>query len=856
MNRNDSSHTYIYNALRRLPVFRVAALLAALCCVATSTAQGLRFANSRHPIEQRTSYSVFAGHDPSFAGELEIAFDLSLYTEQEIGYIIRIKDRRSGAIYNLFYNYDMVSRLNFRFNHEGYNSLIKASVDRDKLMTAEWFPASIRFDLQADAIHLTIDGETFSAERVGLPPVMQPEIVFGRSDYLIDVPSFAIRDLRIGNDAKSYEFELREHGGERVHDTRGRDLGRVTNPAWLINDAYHWHYETSFSSQTGAGVNYNPQRKEFYFFNRDTLWTYNAQSGERRTVPFAEPCPVSIILGRNFLDSAAERLYVYEVYYEKDFPSPDDGTSVASLDLKTFGWKRESTQLLPMQLHHHSMFFDPEKRSYTVFGGFGNMHFSNEFHTYSLDSCRWQRLDGFTGDELFPRYFASMGYNPEERAAYVFGGMGNRSGEQIIGRVYCYDFFRVDFDSRRIDKLWEIPWSGRQQVPVRSLLPDGEHFYTLCYPESQSQSWLRLYRFDKEDGEYEILGDSIPIHSDKITTNANLYYDRQMNRLFAAVQEFEANDRTSTMKIYSLVFPPITERELTAWPRRRSRAGWWLTGILLSLGCGGGISSLLLRRRRRRAAAMRMPLPGEPGYREESAEEANSILLFGDFTVRDRRNKDITYLFSPRLKQTFCLILEYSAEEGSAGISSQQLSGLLWPDEPKEKAKNLRNVTINNLRKILAEMEGIELLYGQGCFRIVCHEGFHCDYLRCQEILAAPSDRTIEKELLRILARGKFLKGEEMSLYDSLKGRAESRLEPLLRVEMERAFAAKNYLRTLRTAEALFNIDPWNDDALGFQIRAMRRLKRGDAAYVRYLNYTTEYKRIFGTEYPKPFKEL
>lgn len=845
MGRLRIRHTYI---------IYVAALLAALCGRTPAAAQGLKFANSRYPIEERTSYSVFGEHTRLFTGELEIAFDLSLYPEQEIGYILRIKDRRSGAIYNLFYNYDMQSKLNFRFNHEGYNTLIRASVDRGELMRAEWVPASVVFDLKEDAIRLSINGKTYSSEEAGLPKAIEPEIVFGRSDYLIDVPSFAIRDLRVGNDGKRYRFELREHEGERVHDLRGRDMGRVANPDWLINDAYHWHYETSFSSRTGAGVNYDPGRKEFYFFNRDTLWTYNTQSGERRTLPFAEPCPVSITLGRNFLDG--DRLYAYELYYEEDFPAPADGTSVASLDLATRSWRRESTQLLPMQLHHHSMFFDPRRRSYTIFGGFGNMHFSNDFYTYSLDSCRWERLDGFTGDELFPRYFSSMGYDPEEQAAYVFGGMGNRSGEQIIGRVYCYDLYRVDFATRRIDKLWEIPWKERPQVPVRSLLPDGDHFYTLCYPESHSRSFLRLYRFDRKDGDHLILGDSIPIQSDKITTNANLYYDRQMNRLFAAVQEFEDNDRTSTMKIYSLVFPPITEAELTAWPRHRSRTGWRIGAALLLLGLGGGIAHLAIRRRRAALAALRTPLPGEPGYREEFAEEANSILLFGDFTVRDRRNRDITYLFSPRLKQTFCLILEYSAEEEAAGISSQQLSGLMWPDEPKEKAKNLRNVTINNLRKILAEMEGIELLYGQGCFRIVCHEGFHCDYLRCQEILAAPDDQAIEKELLRILARGKFLKGEELPLYDSLKGRAESRLEPLLRAEMERSFAAKNYLRTLRTAEALFNIDPWNDDALSFQIRSMTRLRRGNAAYVRYLAYTTEYKRIFGTEYPKPFKGI
>lgn len=100
---------------------------------------------------------------------------------------------------------------------------------------------------------------------------------------------------------------------------------------------------------------------------------------------------------------------------------------------------------------------------------------------------------------------------------------------------------------------------------------------------------------------------------------------------------------------------------------------------------------------------------------------ANSMYLFGDFSVFDRNGRNISYMFSLRIKQIFCLILRYSDADG---ISSRQLSDLIWPDKPKDKVKNSRGVAINHLRKILKELDGIELVYEKGCFRFTLSSGF------------------------------------------------------------------------------------------------------------------------------------
>ena len=58
-----------------------------------------------------------------------------------------------------------------------------------------------------------------------------------------------------------------------------------------------------------------------------------------------------------------------------------------------------------------------------------------------------------------------------------------------------------------------------------------------------------------KDGSFETLADTIPIMSDKITTNANLYYDAGMEKLYALVYE-SPDDVSNSLSVYSLSLLP------------------------------------------------------------------------------------------------------------------------------------------------------------------------------------------------------------------------------------------------------------------------------------------------------------
>ena len=147
--------------------------------------RGLIFYSSEYPIGKRTSYNVFEKVHPSFEDYFSIDFDIQLFPVTEIGYILRIKDDDNNNIFNLFY--DGRGDNFFKFNEEGNNTLITFKIDKNNLIDKGWFHMRIKFDLVKDIISLNIDGKTISAKEIGLPNKLTPQIVFGKSDYIIDV---------------------------------------------------------------------------------------------------------------------------------------------------------------------------------------------------------------------------------------------------------------------------------------------------------------------------------------------------------------------------------------------------------------------------------------------------------------------------------------------------------------------------------------------------------------------------------------------------------------------------------------------------------------------------------------------
>ena len=827
--------------------------------------QGLLFQANDKEIKERTSLQIFQeGEIPCFTKNFQLSFELSIRDFDTFGYVFLLKEDQGKTKYSFTYTYLDGENSTFKFNTDGKENHYSLNLRNDAL-AYQWIPVSFAFDLQQDVLTIRIGDNEKKITSLGLKDTFCPHLFFGRYDYILDMPTFAIRNLKLeGDRSHSYTFPLNENEGEEVHTSIGKVLGTVVNPVWLINGSYHWEKLFEYSFQTPSGITFEPDSQRLIIFSQDSLLTYNLLKRQPQKYSYSNKLPVKLQLATHFMNTTDGKLYVYEL---NNLPLGD--ATVAALDLNNQEWKQTGVAALPVQLHHHDGFWDETTGKYLVFGGFGNKRFNNTFLEYDIEGDRWDTLS-YSGDRIIPRYFSGMAVNKNREHIYVFGGMGNESGEQSVGRNYLHDLYLLDRKQQSVRRLWQNA-SDHRLVVARDMIltPDEKYIYALCYPEYLSDTYLQLYRLTVDDGTMKALGDSIPMRSEEIMTNVNLYYNSLTHEYYCTTTEFDKKGHT-VIRTYVLSAPPVSLDEIRSYGSRSSleiRWLWIMAGIGVLLLAGGVLFVRKKRGKQRNAVLesssvlMSPPVGREPDKSvqgketlakedfESSLVRPNAVYLFGPFTVIDRNGRDITHLFSSRLRQVFIYILLHSTHNG---VLSASLNEVFWPDKPDDKVKNLKGVTINQIRKNLAELDGVELVHDKGYFRLVFTDCY-CDYFRFRTLKNAEE---VENELGILLMRGKFLDGMDAGMMDHFKQKVEEFLSSFLPLEIERLYQQHKYDAVIRFCNVLFRVDPVNELALAYGMHALNHTGSSQEAILQYSLFVREYRQMMNEEYSTSYAEL
>ncbi len=775
-----------------------------LCCYQLS-AQGLKFQGSGILIEKRPSLHVFEYITPQFSGDLSVDFELSFQDLRHFGYIFYYQDENEGMPISLIYNNLGNGKSRFTLNKEGALNLISLELDQNQLKKNVWIPVSIKFDGVRKKISLAIGRSRAESNYNFMKGTFRPKPIFGLNPSSVDVPSFSLRELKVYNEKKAFHFGFEEHDGTALYDQKSEKVGAVKNPVWLIKDAYHWKKLLQFQSPYTMGIAYHPS-DELYFVAKDSLRRFSLDDETLIAAAYTNTFPLHNWSLGMLLPMQGNRLAAYEIAASSKEPT------LAYLDLNTKKWSVAHIGGIGRQMHQHAHWADSADSSLYTFGGYGNQRYFNEF--YLLKNQGWEKL-AFTGDLPSPRFYSSWGKIPDSKEMLLFGGIGNASGDQTLGRTYYYDFFKVDLASKKIRALGRLAWKNKDMVFARNLIyMNDSNVYGLCYPEYEPNSFAQLVQFDLKKMTYKMVGDSIPFRSDMITTNLNLFYNPGQKKFIVTTQVFEDNG-SSKISFYSLNYPAYSLEQLSASLNSEGSYRKWIIFVLLS----GGIAILAYRKfgsKRKPAAALTIKIANEVSAVEGEVSHTsttvapvkttNSIYFIGRFAAYDSKGRVITHLFSQRLKNLLVVLMAF---KGRQGISSNQLSQILWPERDEYSVKNLRGVTLNQLRKAISGIDGIQIIFEEGLFKVQCQGGFFCDLIEIDQLLRKEGNSSNEILLLRLLHRGEFLLefSEEYKniLLNDWKENVLQHWTPYWAIEIKNK--STNHITALKTFHELFPLD-------------------------------------------------
>jgi two-component SAPR family response regulator len=241
-----------------------------------------------------------------------------------------------------------------------------------------------------------------------------------------------------------------------------------------------------------------------------------------------------------------------------------------------------------------------------------------------------------------------------------------------------------------------------------------------------------------------------------------------------------------------------------------------------------------------------------------TAPKENCILLFGEFYIRNRDGIDISAAFTPKVKQLFTLLLLHTTKT-TKGISSDDINHLIWPGLTRKNASNNRSVTLNKLRLLLQELDGVAISNHQEYWSLEIASPLFCDYMECYKAVHSnqlSSNNDTFTHFYNLVRRGSLLSDMEYDWLDDYKAFIASEIIDNLIRYIEHLDKNIHPQLTIEICDRIFQGDPLNEEALAFKIKALKELKLKNKARYAYQKFTSDYETCLGQKYPVSFDQL
>lgn len=805
---------------------------------------GLGFAGNEMVQDKRTGLDLSSRKPFCFRHAFELSFEMSFLPDYDnyFGYICRVIVNDQENI-DLMYDRRISVNQHFRVVTGEKFSHIAFDIDSVRLFSS-WNQIRLRFDPDQQLLTLLYNGHTYT-ERIAVKKNSCCRILFGANDYkgfkTTDVPPMKIRNVQLSEGGKPlYSWPLDEDEGLQAYEQEKRRDAAVVNPLWIRKLHHEWQHLQEQTIAGPASVAFDPATEQLYIAGSDSMLTYSVQRRTLTAFPYKSG-KRSLLKGSQSLYDTASRLLLNTFFEE---------AKVSALDVRTGEWMNSGD--VPIETNHiqFNKFYCPADSSLYLLGGYGHFFYKNDVRRYHFPTQSWQQLQ--PGGSFFtPRYLAALGGTA--KGAYIIGGYGSTSGQQLLNPKNLYDLLYFDVAEKTFTKRYDLKVSDEDFVFANSLVVDEKNgsWYALIFPKHRYNTQLQLIKGSLTQPVFERVGDSLPYLFHDTRSFADLFYCPASKRFIAVTLLNDGQDRTA-VNIYSLYDPPIVISQPSATIP-------WRYLLYAGLLAAAGIVLFIVYRRRRR-----MPLPAKNAEAPETipvpeeAERRNVIFLFGDLQLFDAQGNDITKYFSPLIKELFLVILLYTLR-WERGISPDKLNELLWFGKSSDKARNNRAVNIAKLKSILDKMNGCTLQREGGYWKINIDDGqLYTDYHAYLDIIKDKKgpDRQKISSLAKIISRGAFLANVEYEWLDRFKSEISNEIIDICLHFADTVNIADEAEFLIQLADYIFYFDPVNEEAMAIKSRALVRLGKHSLAKSTFDGFCKEYKQLYGEEFTKDFNAI
>ena len=823
----------------------------------TNQASGIKFNSQNVPRSEKTSILLNEGNTIELENSFSISFDISFWDYKKFGPILRIDDELGNEI-RVVYN-------QFRDNDTSYIQIlepfhknqINIKLAKKDLLRNRWFNLKLLVERQTKHIKAYWDHEFVGLIPYSINKQKNFLFVFGikevKNPIDFDVPAISFKNITINENNKvKYFWELNPFKEKPLTDKISNSKIKAINPVWLYQDHQKWKHITDYkiSKQSIAplGAAFDSLNSRLFIDGGYSLILFNIISGKDSIIKYNTPSPA--FWNDLFYDHSNQLLYSYFTAKGK----------VSIYDLKKNKWTVTDTSKNPSGYYFGSAKFSyPKSSDLYLLGGYGWYKSKNDLFKYDFVKKEWQKVK-LKKNEMTPRAWFTFGKGFRDGEYLIYGGFGNESGDQEKGFKSYNDLFLLNMNDSTITKL---------NIPEKN-----DFTYNLLHNYNyldKADSTLYFLSQNEVGGGFNISLNSLSLKTGIVSSVANKFWERSANKWMYSYLHYNKSTNefisvifdSTTVEIYSINYPPISESEKTYLEKTDSEQNYYSIIFISIVGAASVLLFFVYYKKREVniSKAADANHNGDRDYNFVNTHSKNSVKLFGGFRIYDKDGKEIAQSLSPKLKEIFLLILMRSINNHHSGITSEELSSIIWRDASPESVKSNRGVAINKIRKLLSGVDGVDLEFYDKLWFIKINNGATCDYAEYLKFCNASKkangfENNSIDSLINIVDGGEFLKGISYEWLDSIKFAINNEVISCIKSYFESEELKTNSEKTIQLCDMVLSFDAVDQDAIKLKIKTLLTLGKLHIAKSTYSLFVAEYKRLYDEQYPTSFEQI
>ena len=812
--------------------------------------RGLHFRSFEVDQDKRTGLNLTPDNKILTPNGFVLKFDIQLHKQlNNFGYVFRL-------IGNDSINIDLIADItsdDFLFSLvTGAKSLIKVRIQEIRNFSEnKWMTVTLSYNKHNDSIEFAVDELKkkvgFRVEKlnnIGLCFGLNNNPVFATTD----VPPMTIRNIQIFNDKNELKrsWKLEKHLRDRVYDECQNKKAVSINPVWEIDKHVKWQRRANFVIPYDLPqIAYDIDNGRIFIAKSKTVYIYNVNSRSVDTIYARRGEIYNNLSNQLIYDKRSDKLISY------NFDSPE----LAKFDFKRYEWTNENTQRITPQFWHHSKYYDSKDSTLITFGGYGYHKYKSDVMRYSFKSKEWKQHD--ISASISPRYLGSLGSLDDDNLHY-FGGYGSKTGNQDEFPHNYYDLYKVNKKTLEAKKIWELSNITESFTNSNSLVVNKEKntFYNLSYSNTRYSTSIQLKEYSLDKPEFKVVGDTIPFKFKDIESYCDLFYSPETSELIAVTSV--SKNKSSEICIYSIAYPPMKASDVIQEEEKEKLWGWYLLSTILLIPV-----VYFLRKQKQKRDKFKNKVNAYLNFEYNSLKpelKPSSINMLGYFQIIDRDGNNITGNFTATTSQMLVLMILYTVKNGQ-GISTQELTDILWPDKDTDSSRNNRNVYMSKLRLLIKNIGNIELVNQNNYWSVNIENDVFCDYKNIMLLIDQVRNHhnyntDLVHELINIASRGLLLPNMQEEWVDAFKGEYTNVVIETLSVLVEKEDIKKDPILVLHIADAILKHDCIEEDTVRLKVSTLYKLGKKSQAKQCFDKFSENYKNFMGVEYKESFDKF